>query len=92
MLPKKRFAILAIFLWHSTDGQDFTGGSFVLLFDATPQNTKCVVIATLPDQSIEVPETFVVNLLPGSDYSVGNPSTSSVTINEGKPLLAFNLH
>lgn len=71
-------------LLHDTDGEDFTGGSFSVMFDTTPQNIQCVVIATLPDQTVEAPETFEANLLPGSEYLVGNPGTSYVTITEGK--------
>ena len=93
MVPKNRFVITCVHgLLHTTDGQDFTGGSFVLVFDASPQNTKCVTIVTLPDQIVELPETFEAKLLPASDYLVGNPGTSSVTITEGKALIALNLH
>eukprot|EP00731_Ephydatia_muelleri_P017034 Em0010g132a len=74
----------------SNDGQDFTGGAFVLVFDASPKNTKCVTIVTLPDQIVELPETFEAKLLPASDYLVGNPGTSSVTITEALNVIMAN--
>ncbi len=51
--------------------------------------------ATLPvhvidDRLVEGPETVTVTLLSGNGYSLGNPKTATVTINDNEPMLTIS--
>ena len=73
----------------ATNGGDFQQLGTTAFFDAG-QTTVDLPIAPTDDMLVEGPESVSVTLVPGAEYTVGDPATAEVTISD-KPSIALAL-
>jgi surface-anchored protein len=71
----------------ATAGSDFAALVGSLMF-ADGETSKTIILTSLPDSTVEGPETTVVSLAAGTDSPVafGSPSSATVTIIDGSPI------
>lgn len=63
----------------ATAGADFLGGTSNLFFNAG-ETTKTFSVTPLADSAIEGDETVIFTVIPGTNYTVGSPSSATATI------------
>ena len=66
----------------ATNGTDYQspGGAFFFVTIPPNETTATITINPFPDSFVEGDETVVFTIQPSASYSIGNPSTATVTI------------